>query len=140
MIGVDAGFGQTEALDGATADKVLGDNFFGVASVDEAVPDGFRVDHHDGAVLALVQATGLIDADFALEAGGLDGILQDSLELLAVLAGAAGSGGGVVALIEADKDVAFEVGHGDWMQTAVDGTGRFPHDGLGSARIGAYGI
>jgi hypothetical protein len=118
VVGVDAGGGQAEALDGVAVDEVLLDDFFGVAGVDEAVPDGFGVDDEDGAVLALVEAAGFVDADFAFEAGGFDGVLEGAFEFFAVVIGAAGTGGGAVAFVEADEDVVFEVGHDDSMQAA----------------------
>jgi hypothetical protein len=76
VIGVDAGVGKAEALDGAAVEEVLLNDLFGVAGLGEAVPDGFRVHDEDGAVLALVEAAGFVDADAVLEAGGFDGILE----------------------------------------------------------------
>ena len=110
VVGVDAGVGEAEALDGAAVEEVLLDDLFGVAGVGETVPDGFGIDDEDGAVLALVEAAGLVDADAMLEAGGFDGILEGAAEFLAVFEAAAGAGGGIVALVEADKEVMFE----DW--------------------------
>ena len=108
---VDTGIRQAEEFDRTAADEVLGDDLADVVEVDEAVPDGLRIDDHDGAVLALVEAAGLVDADAVLEAGFLGGILQGGAELFAVLVAAAGAVGGVVALVEADEDVAFKIGH-----------------------------
>ena len=110
MVGIDAGVGEAEALDGAAVEEVLLNDLFGVAGLGETVPDGFGVDDEDGAVLALVEATGFIDADAVLEAGGLDGILEGAAEFLAVFVAAAGAGGGIVALVEANKEVMFK----DW--------------------------
>jgi hypothetical protein len=110
VVGVDAGVGKAEALDGAAVEEVLLNDLFGVARVGKTVPDGFGVDDEDGAVLALVEATGFIDADAVLEAGGLDGILEGAAEFLAVFVAAAGAGGGIVALVEANKEVMFK----DW--------------------------
>ncbi len=110
MVGIDAGVGKAEALDGAAVEEVLLNDLFGVAGVGETVPDGFGVDDEDGAVLALVEATGFVDADAMLEAGGFDGILESATEFLAVLVAAAGAGGGIVALVETDEEVMFK----DW--------------------------
>ena len=116
MVGIDAGVGKAEALDGAAVEEVLLNDLFGVAGVGETVPDGFGVDDEDGAVLALVEATGFVDADAVLEAGGFDGILEGAAEFLAVFVAAAGAGGGIVALVEANKEVMFEDWHRkDWM-------------------------
>ena len=114
MVGVDAGVGKTEAFDGAAVEEVLVDDLLGVVRVGEAVPDGFGIDDEDGAVLALIEAAGLVDADAVLQAGGFDGVLEGAAECLAVFEGAAGAGG-FVALVEADEEVMFEDWHGDWM-------------------------
>jgi len=124
-VGVDAGVGKAEALDRAAVEEVLLDDLFGVAGLGKTVPDGFWVDHQDGAVLALVKAACLVDADAMLQAGGLDGILEGAAEFLAVFVTAAGAGGGIVALVEANKEVMFEDWHRtDWMQDGVLGCGR----------------
>ena len=115
VVGVDAGVGKAEALDGTAVEKVLLDDLFGVVGIGETVPDGFGVDDEDGTVLALIEATGFVDANAVLEAGGLDGILEGAAEFFAVFVAAAGAGGGIVALVEADKNVMFEDWHGDWM-------------------------
>ncbi len=67
--GVEAGIGDTEALDGAAGDEVLRDDLIGVFGFDAAIPDGVGVDDDGGAVLTLVEASGLVDADAAGEAG-----------------------------------------------------------------------
>jgi hypothetical protein len=112
VVGVDAGEREAEAFYGLAADEVLLDDLFGVAGVGEAVPDGLGVDDHNGGVLALVEAAGLVDADLMLEASGLDGVFESAFELFAVFVRAAGAGGGLVALVHADEDVVFKVGHG----------------------------
>ena len=98
-LGVEAFFGQAEALDRAAADEVLIDDFGGVFGADVTVPDGLRVDDDGGAVLALVEAAGFVHANAVLEAGGFDGILEGAAEFLAVFVAAAGAGGGIVALV-----------------------------------------
>ena len=110
MVGVDAGVGKAEALDGATVDEVLLNDLFGVAGFGEAVPDGFGIDDEDGAVLALVEAAGFVDADAVFEARGFDRVLERGAKFLAVVEGAAGAGG-FVTLVEADEEVVFEDGH-----------------------------
>ncbi len=61
--GVEAVVCDDEALDGAAADEVLADDIGDVFDFDLAIPDGFRVDDDGRAVLALVEASGLVDAD-----------------------------------------------------------------------------
>ena len=110
MVGVDAGVGKSEAFDGAAVEEVLLHDLFGVAGLGETVPDGFGIDHEDGAVLALVEAAGFVDADAVFEARGFDRVLEGAAEFLAVVEGAAGAGG-FVTLVEADEEVVFEDGH-----------------------------
>jgi hypothetical protein len=93
VVGVDAGVGKAEAIDGTAMEEVLVYDLLGVVGVGEAVPDGFGIDDEDGAVLALVEAAGLVDADAVLEARGFDGVLERAAEFLAVFVGTAGAGG-----------------------------------------------
>ena len=131
MVGVDAGVGKAEALDGTAVEEVLLDDLFGVVGIGETVPDGFGIDDEDGTVLALIEATGFVDADTVLEARGFDGILEGAAEFLAVFVAAAGAGSRIVALVEANKEVMFKDWHRkDWMQDGVPGCGR----GGGSVR------
>ena len=108
---VQTGIGDAEALDGAVVEEVLGDDLVDVFEVDAAVPDGFGVDDDDGAVLALVEAGGLVGADGVFEAGFFDGVLEGGLELFAVLAAAAWAGGVFVAVVVADEEMMFELWH-----------------------------
>jgi hypothetical protein len=131
VVGVDAGIGKAEALDGTAVDEMFVDDLFGVVGIGETVPEGFGVDDEDGAVLALVEAAGFVDADSVLEAGGFDGILEGAAEFLAMFVAAAGAGGGIVALVDADENVMFEDRHRkNWMQDGGAGGGR----GGGSVR------
>jgi hypothetical protein len=117
VVGIDAGVGEAEAFDGAAVDEVFLDDFFRIVGLGKAVPDGIGIDDEDGAVLALVEAAGFVDADAVLEAGGFDGVLEGAAKLLAVLVGAAGAGGRAVAIVEADEEVMFEDWHRKgWMQ------------------------
>lgn len=117
VVGVDAGVGKAKAFNGTAVDEVFLDDLFGVLRFGEAVPDGFGIDDEDGAVLALIQAAGLVDTDAVLEPGGFDGVFEGSAKLLAVLVGTTGAVGCFVAVVEADEDVAFEEWHmRDWMR------------------------
>ena len=109
MVGIDAGAGKAEAFDRAAVEEVLLDDLFGVAGFGEAVPDGVGIDDEDGAVLALVEAAGFVDADAVFEARGFDRVLERGAKFLAVVEGAAGAGG-FVTLVEADEEVVLE----DW--------------------------
>jgi hypothetical protein len=115
-VSVDAGGREAEALYGLATDEVLLHNLFRVAGVGEAIPDGFGIDDHNGGVFALVEASGLVDADLVLQASGFYGILESAFEFLTVFVGAARAGGGLVALVHAYEDVMFEVRHKGWMR------------------------
>ncbi len=108
LLGVEAGVGKAEALDGTVVEEVFGDDLLDVPDVDVSVPDGFGIDHDYGAVFALVEAAGLVRANVMFEAGFFDGVLEGWFELLAALRKAAGTAGGFVALIGADEDMVVE--------------------------------
>jgi hypothetical protein len=107
---VDAVFGDAKALDGTTGDEVFGNNFSGVFGPDVAVPDGVRIDNHGGAVLALVEATGLVDAHPAGEACFFAKLLQARVQIALSVACAGWPGGLSRADIVADEDVTFKQG------------------------------
>ena len=106
--GVEAIVGDDEALDGASGDQVLTDDFRHVVDGDAAVPDGFRVDDDGGAVLALVETSSLVGADGAGKAGAADCVLEGGVELAFAVGGAGGAGAAGFAEISADEDVAFK--------------------------------
>jgi hypothetical protein len=121
MLGVDAGFGEAQALDGTAVNEVLLYNLVDVARVNFAVPDGLGVDDDDGTVLALVEAAGLIGADSVFEACVLDRVFEGGLELLGSLRETAGPGGGFVALVGADEDMVLKKRHLRWILAGVEG-------------------
>ena len=109
---VEAGVGDAEALDGAAGDEVLGDDLFGVFGFYRAVPDGLRVDDDSGAVLALIETAGLVDADASGEAG-FAGELREAGVEGALAVGCAGSARGIGrAHVVTYEDMMFEKGHG----------------------------
>jgi hypothetical protein len=108
-LGVQAGFGEREALHGPAVEEMLVDDLVDVFGVNEAVPDGVGIDDDNGAVLALVEAAELVSADFAFETSLLDRVLEGILQLFATLAGAAWAGCVFVALIGADEEVVLEL-------------------------------
>jgi len=111
MLGIEADIGQAKAFDGTTVQEVFVDDLLDVLEVDEAVPDGLRIDHDYGSVLALVEATGLVGADVVLKASFLDGILECRFKLFAALGQTAGPRGAFVALVGADEDVVVKLWH-----------------------------
>jgi hypothetical protein len=111
-LGIQAGIGQAQARHGAAVQEVLADDLGDVLDVHEAVPDGLGIDDNDGAVLALVEAAGLVGADLVLQTGRLDGVLEGGFELLASPWAAAWTRGALVALVGADEEVVLELWQG----------------------------
>jgi hypothetical protein len=62
-------------------------------------------------VLALVEAAGLVGAYGVLETGVFEGFLEGVFELFAAVGTAAGTGGGILALVGADEDVVVKLCH-----------------------------
>ena len=108
--GVDAFVGEAKALDRSASDEVFVDDFGGVFRADMAVPDSLRVDDDGVAVLALIEAAGLVDADAGAEAGGLHELLDGGVKFAFTvgIAGGAWCVGGTG--VGADKNVAFKSG------------------------------
>jgi hypothetical protein len=69
--GVDALVCEAKPLDWTAVDKVFLDDLLGIFGLDVAIPDGLRVDDDGWAMLALVEAAGLVDTNRAAEPGGL---------------------------------------------------------------------
>jgi hypothetical protein len=108
--GIQALLGDAQALDGPSADEMLLDDGGGIGGLHVAVPDGFGVNHHSGAVLALVKAAGLVDAHLARKAGRLGELLQLGVQIALSIGSArrprsiGGTG------IMADENVVFKRG------------------------------
>jgi hypothetical protein len=108
--GVETIFVDAQALDGTAAEEVLGDDGFGVFRMDVAVPDGVRVDDDHGAVLALIETTGFVDAHAAGKAGFPAQLLQARMQFAFSVAGAGRTWRVRRADVVADEDVAFKAG------------------------------
>ena len=111
LLSVEAGVGKAETLDGAAMEKMFGDDLVDVADVYEAVPDGLGIDHDDGAVLALIEATGLVGSNVVPEAGFLDGVLEGGFEFFTAIRKAAWTRGAFIALVGANEDVVVKFRH-----------------------------
>ncbi|MBE7451170.1 MAG: hypothetical protein HS111_20420 [Kofleriaceae bacterium] len=103
--------GQEQALDQLAAEEVALDQLGDVVDRDVAVPDLLGADDDGDALLALVEAAGVVGADTVVEAAGLEGLLEGVADVAAALglAAAAGVVGG--ALVDAHEDVAGEARH-----------------------------
>jgi len=109
-LGVEAFVGEAEAFHRAAADEVLVDDFGCVFRADMAVPDSLRVDDDGGAVFALIEAAGFVDADAGAEACGFDELLNGDVEFALAIGVAGGTWGVLGASVGADKDVALKWG------------------------------
>jgi hypothetical protein len=105
---VEALFGDAETVYRAASDEVIPNNGFGVLGADIAVPDGLRVDDDHGAVLALVEATGLVDAHAAGKASFLCQLLEAGVQIALAVGGTGDAGRIGGAGVVANKDVMFE--------------------------------
>lgn len=97
--------------DWIAADDVLVDNLFHVIRGDMSVPDRFRINHNRGAMFALVEASGLIGADFTFEPALGELLLEEFLQLGLRLGIAAAARMAGRPLVAADKDMLFEFRH-----------------------------
>jgi len=130
--GVQAGVRQAEALDRLAAEDVGLDNLVDVGLGDVAVPDCVRVDDDVRAVLALIEAARMIGADFAFEAALGEFLLEEFLQI--------GFRGGIAAstrmarraLVAADENMFFELGHELWLILPEMRNGDWGH-GLGDS-------
>jgi hypothetical protein len=109
--GVQAVVGQQQTLDGFAADDVRLDDFVEVSFGDVSVPDGIRIDHDIRTVLALIEATGLIGAHFALKAAFREFLLEQLLQLRLAAGIAASPRASRRALVAAHENVFFEFRH-----------------------------
>jgi hypothetical protein len=107
-LGVDAFLGETKALDRATTDQVLFNDRGGVFGLDMPVPDGVRVDDDCRAVLALVKASGLVNAHPAAKPGSFSQLLQLRVEFALAIGGTRRTRRIGGALIQTDEDVMFK--------------------------------
>src|SRR5260221_7634348 len=101
-----------QAFDDAPVFQVLLDDLVDVGAVHVGVPDGVRIDHHARALLAAVEAAGLVDAHLPLprEAELLHALLGVVAHLRSALVVAADLP--AVALVAAEEYVPGVVGHG----------------------------
>jgi hypothetical protein len=113
-LGVEAGVGEYQPLDGTAVEEMLVDDLLHVFDMDEAVPDGVGVDDDDGAVLALVETAKLIRADLSLEANAFDGVLERIFQLFAALVAAAWAASVFFPLVGAEEEMVLKLRHDDF--------------------------
>jgi hypothetical protein len=108
LLDVEADVGEAQALDRTAVEEMLRDDFFDVFDVDEAVPNGLRIDNNDRTVFALVETARFVGPDVVFEAGVLDGILEGGFKLFAAARKAARTVGAFVAFVGANEDVVVK--------------------------------
>jgi len=108
---VQATIGQSQTLDRLSADNVRLDDFVDVGFGDVAVPDGIRVNHDVGAVLALIETSGLIGADATFQSASSELLFEELLQARFGSGVAASARMACGALVSTNKNVAFEFGH-----------------------------
>jgi hypothetical protein len=108
---VEAFVGESKAFDWLSADDVRVDDFVDVGFRHVAIPDGPGVDDDGRAVLALVEASGLISACAAFQSALGEFLLEEFLQTGFGERIAASAGIARRTLISADKDVMFEFRH-----------------------------
>jgi len=111
MLIIDAGLRQAKPPDGPPVYEVFLHDFFRVLRFYKPIPDGLRIHDDHGPVLALVQAGGLVHAHAVLQSCFLYGVFQGAAQLFRVLVATAWARGGLVALVQTDKNVMFVIRH-----------------------------
>ena len=91
--------------------QVFVDDLLDVLQFHKAVPDCLWIDDHHRAMLALIQAAGLVRPDRVLQAGGLYSILQGIFQLATAAGAAARPSSALQALIAANKNMTFKLCH-----------------------------
>jgi hypothetical protein len=89
-------------------EKVLVDDLFHILQLDKTVPDRLGIDDDYGAMLALIEAAGLVGANQVLKTGILDSVLEGGLELFAALRQATGAGCVLIALVGTDEEMVLK--------------------------------
>ena len=109
--GIQALFGQAQALDRSPAYDVRLNDLFDVRFANAAIPDGLGIDHHVRPVLTLVEASGLIRANASLQAVGSQLLLEKLYEASFRQRIAASARMPCRSLVSANKDMFLEFRH-----------------------------
>jgi len=107
---VQAPLGNAQPLYRPPAHQVFLHDLRGILGLHIAVPDGIGVHHHRGAVLALIQAAGLVDPHPFAKTSLIGQFLQLGMQIAFAVGGAGLARRVGRASVEADKDVVFECG------------------------------
>ena len=78
-----------------------------------SIPDGFRIDDHGWAVLALIKASGFVGADGALQSKLGEPVFESLLQFAFAGGVATATRGFRVARVAADENMLLEFRHED---------------------------
>ncbi len=106
--GIEAIFGDAQSLYGTAGDQMFGDDFGGVSGLHVAVPNRIRVDDHRGAMFALIEAPGFVDAHAPGESRLFAELLKAGMQFAFSVTGAGRTGRFRRADIVAYEDMAFK--------------------------------
>ncbi len=109
---VQAGIRNPEPRDRTAFHKVGLNDLFNVGFADSAVPDCLRIDDNHRAVLALIQASGLVDADHGRELSLGNLALKEAQQRSFFCRIAGGARVARLARVGADEDVKIKARHG----------------------------
>ena len=111
---------EHQALDWLAADDVRFDDLVDVGLGDVSIPDGVGIDHEIWAMLALIEAAGLVGSHFAFEAAFGQLLLEEFLQVRVTGGVAASPRMSRRALVAAHENVFFELGHGITEQNSTN--------------------
>ena len=110
--GVDALVGEHEPFHRIAVHHVRFDDLIDIIGRDPPVPNGVGVDHDRGSVLALIKTARHIRAHALLQPTQREFLLEEELEVRLPGGIAASARMSRLALIAADEQMPFELGHG----------------------------
>jgi hypothetical protein len=113
---INAIFGEHEALDRFAVHDVGFDNLVDIVRRNPSVPDSIRINDHGGSVLALIQTSRHVGAHSFFEASKCELLFEEKLQLGLARRIAATARMAWIALIAADEQMPFKLGHNPNLQ------------------------
>ncbi len=118
-LGINARIGQAQPFYRTAVYQVLLHYLRGIFGLDVSVPDSLGIHNHRWSVFALVQATRLVDAHGASQAGGLGELLQLRVQFALSIGCARGPWSTFRTDIVANKNVVFKQGQASLLQPSA---------------------
>ncbi len=100
-----------QALDQFALDHVSFHNFRDVGFVPDPIPDAFRINDDAGTIFAMIQTTGLVGPDDALESKPVDFPFEERMQFHGPVIGTAPSRVALGPLINANENMMLESTH-----------------------------